>query len=209
MLEIERIINAPVPSNCFVIAKDNSCIVVDLGTNPPAELENLLRIKGWCLRYIILTHEHYDHIEGCNTLRLLYPDVKFIASATCSRNIQNDRWNLSRYKANDGIGFILSAADVHIEKDKTLSLLGLDFNFLLTPGHSPGSMCFGFEKNFFTGDTLIPDEKVILKLRGGSKDDYAASWIKIKQELMIGDFQIFPGHKECSSSKDIIELSLK
>lgn len=203
MLEIERIVNAPISSNCFVIAKGNNCIIVDPGTNPPAELENLFRIKDWCPRYIILTHEHYDHIEGCNALRSLYPDVKLIASASCSRNIQNDRWNLSRYKANDGIGFIVSAADIDIEKDKTLSLLGLNFHFLLTPGHSLGSMCFWFETNFFTGDMLIPDEKVILKLKGGSKDDYDTSWMKIKQELTISDFIVFPGHKECFNSIEV------
>ena len=123
--------------------------------------------------------------------------MKIIASEVCSKNIQDDRWNLSRFAADNGIGFALSAADIVIEKDTAFQLIGFEFYFLLTPGHSLGSMCFWVENSFFSGDMLIPDEKVILKLKGGNLKDYNVSLTRMKEILSQGNFVVYPGHKEC------------
>lgn len=191
------IINKPMSSNCYILSQGVDCVIVDPGTKYPIELEDYIEKNNLNPRYIILTHEHYDHIEGCNHLRIIYPNVKIIASEVCSKNIQDDRWNLSRFAADNGIGFALSAADIVIEKDTAFQLIGFEFYFLLTPGHSLGSMCFWVENSFFSGDMLIPDEKVILKLKGGNLKDYNVSLTRMKEILSQGNFVVYPGHKEC------------
>ena len=196
MKNVSIIINQPVPSNCYIVSREKDCIIADPGTRYPIELEDYIERNKLNPRYILLTHEHYDHIEGCSYLQMVYPNVKIIASEACSKNIQDERWNLSRFVADNGVGFTVSAADIVIKKDISFQLIGLDFYFLLTPGHSLGSMCFFVENSFFSGDMLIPDEKVVLKLKGGSLEDYNVSLKRINQVLSKGKFVVYPGHKE-------------
>ena len=70
-LKVVRIINQPVTSNCFLLYDrevNNDCLVVDPGSEYPDELEQLLRDLNLYPKYILLTHEHFDHIWGCNYL---------------------------------------------------------------------------------------------------------------------------------------------
>ena len=188
------IVNKPLSSNCYIIVKKEKCVVVDPGTKDNAELLNLLSSMNLVPEYIILTHEHYDHIGGCNILRCQYPEVKLIASKLCNDNIQDERWNLSRYIDEAGIGFTVSAADLVISEDCVVSLCNCEFFFILTPGHSMGSMCFSVNKCFFTGDTFIPGVKPVLKLKGSNEAQYELSINKIAHILNDKEFVLFPGH---------------
>ena len=70
-LKVVRIINQPVTSNCFLLYDrevNNDCLVVDPGSEYPDELEQLLKDLNLYPKYILLTHEHFDHIWGCNYL---------------------------------------------------------------------------------------------------------------------------------------------
>ena len=176
-----------------IVETDDARILIDCG---PDFRTQVLRLPFEKIDGVLITHEHYDHIEGCSYLQMVYPNVKIIASEACSKNIQDERWNLSRFVADNGVGFTVSAADIVIKKDISFQLIGLDFYFLLTPGHSLGSMCFFVENSFFSGDMLIPDEKEVLKLKGGSLEDYNVSLKRINQVLSKGKFVVYPGHKE-------------
>ena len=193
-ITIYRILNKPVNSNCFVIVKGSFCIIVDPGECEMSNLRLLLKKRGVSPQYIILTHEHYDHIAGCNSLRSYYPMIKVIASLCCSQNIQNDRWNLSRYKAENGEGFVVDAADIVISVDTVSYLCEIEVHFLLTPGHSLGSMCFWFDNHFFSGDTVLPGYKPVLKLKGGDKMQYEDSLKKVAMIMRQKEMILYPGH---------------
>ena len=54
-------------SNCYILAEDSKCVVID-----PGESERLLRTLdeyGWEPELILLTHEHCDHMAGLDALR--------------------------------------------------------------------------------------------------------------------------------------------
>ena len=83
-LKVVRIINQPVTSNCFLLYDrevNNDCLVVDPGSEYPDELEQLLKDLNLYPKYILLTHEHFDHIWGCNYLVEKYHS-KIICSVT-------------------------------------------------------------------------------------------------------------------------------
>lgn len=193
-ITIYKILNKPSNSNCFLIVNGSFCAIVDPGEDGMRDLRLLLKKEGLSPQYIILTHEHYDHIEGCNCLRGHYPMIKVIASYYCSQNIQNDRWNLSRYKAENGEGFVVNAADIVISVDTALCLCEIEFHFLLTPGHSLGSMCFWFGNHFFSGDTVLPGYKPVLKLKGSDKMQYEESLKKIAMLMGQKEVVLYPGH---------------
>lgn len=69
MKNVAIIINQPVPSNCYIVSREKDCIIVDPGTRYPIELEDYIERNKLNPRYILLTHEHYDHIEGCSYLQ--------------------------------------------------------------------------------------------------------------------------------------------
>ena len=81
-------------SNCYILAEDSKCVVID-----PGESEFLLRTLdeyGWEPELILLTHEHCDHMAGLDALRETYPQARFAASKVCNDGIQNTRLNMSR-----------------------------------------------------------------------------------------------------------------
>lgn len=169
-IDVVRIINNPVSSNCFVVfdkAYNNECIIVDPGSEDIAELAYYLSINELLPKFVILTHEHFDHIWGVNCLQNSFPNVKLICNRKCSEMIMNKKKNCSLYY--DQIGFELLAADIVTEDiDNLLSWQNREVKFYNTPGHSLGGICFIIGNNLFTGDTLIWKGKTITKLPGGS-----------------------------------------
>ena len=92
-LKVVRIINQPVTSNCFLLYDrevNNDCLVVDPGSEYPDELEQLLRDLNLYPKYILLTHEHFDHIWGCNYLVEKYHS-KIICSVLCRQPNRHNR----------------------------------------------------------------------------------------------------------------------
>ena len=84
MIEVFRFVNFPIASNCFVVCDrsfGNSCIVVDPGSNNNANLDVFFSSKRIIPQHIILTHEHFDHCWGVNSLKDKYADIKLVASS--------------------------------------------------------------------------------------------------------------------------------
>ena len=65
--------------------------------------------------------------------------------------------------------------------------------FFNTPGHSPASICFLIETNLFTGDTLLFNQKTILKVPKGSRKDLEES-INFLSSLKGYCLRVYPGH---------------
>lgn len=193
-MEIVRFINSPYNSNCYVISNNQISIVVDPCFETVSQIDDFCLAQKTCLKYIIITHEHYDHISGCNFIRKKYPDVKLICSESCSKNIQNPKMNLSAYAFDNGIGFCVDLAEIILCDDITkLTFADLDIVFMLTPGHSEGSLCFWINNIFFSGDTVIPGYKTVTKLRGGSKEQFDVSCGLLQRVIRPGTI-LYPGH---------------
>ena len=77
-----------------------------------------------------------------------------------------------------------------------LTLAGLSFTVLATPGHTPGSVCLDFGEDMFTGDTLFAGSCGRTDLPGGSTEGMSRSLERLSAEA--DDIQIYPGHGETS-----------
>ena len=195
-ISIQKVFNSPISSNCYLIYnKDStSCILVDPGTyDNTNHLSHFLKANNLNLNYVILTHEHFDHIAGVISLQ-----EKYQFELCCSKNTEvaltDPKRNLSAF--NDQMNpVIINHEPTVLGGNEELILLGTKFHFLLTPGHSPGSLCFLFEQNFFSGDTLLNQQKARLNLPGSDKNQYKLSMQKINQFLKPG-MTVYPGHGE-------------
>ena len=64
-MHISKLIVGDLQCNCYLIEKDNNCLIID----PGAEYSKIKEfIKGKNLIGILLTHHHFDHIGCVNNL---------------------------------------------------------------------------------------------------------------------------------------------
>lgn len=211
MIKVEKIVNKPVASNCFIITNDisNSCVIVDPGTEDCADLFNALKSKDLIPEYVVLTHEHIDHIIGIKELRSRYK-VKLVCSSACNENINSFKYNLSGYSDRFHERTDLPTADILVE-DINYTLRWDDYliQFHKADGHSQGSICFNIGNDLFVGDTLIKGFKTTTVLPGASKEELLNTFEKIFKRFESTSTRIFSGHYEDFYLNEIEEETKK
>lgn len=208
MLRIHRIINHPISSNCFVIWDEkgdcgNECLVIDPGSEWLDELVDFLDKRELLPHYIFITHEHFDHIWGVNSLRERYPNVQLVSHECASQNIGNSKKNLSLFY--NGVGFEVREADIQVAKFKSMFWHQYPIELLATPGHSQGSMCVRICNYLFVGDLILKDLSPVVKLPGADIRLLNQSVELIKSSYKEEDLLLKCGHGEDMTIKDLIQ----
>jgi len=194
-VEVKRFINEPVPSNCYVLydkAKEGNCIVVDPGSIDNSELLSFLKENSLIPQYLVLTHEHFDHIWGVNELVSLY-SVPIVCSELCSQRIKDSFDNCSAMY-DDNLAVVIDGSTISIESlGYKLKFGGSQLKFYETPGHSEACLSFVLNGCLFTGDALLKDLKTVTKLPTGSKEKQRYTLRELY--MMQGQgLVVYPGH---------------
>lgn len=198
-MNIERIVNSPVSSNTYVLYDflyGRSCIIVDPGEADSKAVLEFCEHSGLFPEYILLTHEHFDHIWGCNTLKTIYPEIKIVCSKACAKGIAHPQNYFNLLYFNDGSYFAVREVDLIVEDiGYRLPWNNRSISFIETPGHTQGSICFLIDHYLFTGDTLMKEHKAIVKKRdGGSVESLRQSILLIEQLFAANNVHVCPGH---------------
>lgn len=201
MIKIQSHINQLLSSVCYIIYDDvtKRCVVIDPGSEESLDEIGFVEKNGLTLDFVIITHEHVDHCWGVNALRKRYPNLKLVYSEACNKYLQkSSRIFFQLYFDNAEYDYIIKPAEIQIkESGETLDWNGQQFRFILTPGHSLGSMCIDFNNMLFTGDTIVPFPPSFSG-HGRNKADWKESVNKIKS-MFLPNTLIFPGHGEILS----------
>lgn len=188
---IKQIINSIFSSNTYILEDENNEDVwlVDIGDIDKiiAELQPYQTIRG-----VFITHSHFDHIYGINELVKKYPDCLIYISEKGKEGLYNDKINFSFYHEKP-IKFI--GGNIHVVKEGSfIEVFKNQFmTCLYTPGHDESCMCYLFNDFLFTGDSYIPNEKPVTKLKGGNKQQYENSLLKIFGTIHANTV-VCPGH---------------
>ena len=150
---------------------DKEAVLIDC-TVESAEIENFLKEHNAKLKYILLTHGHFDHVLGVNHFKAKYPDCKVLVH-------EDDKELLAGIK-DFARQFGLCPAEVqNIDgylKDGDLIQFGTkQIKLFHTPGHTKGGVCYLVEDELFTGDTLFYESVGRTDLPGGSFDEIKSS----------------------------------
>ena len=75
-MKIDSIMVGPIMTNCYLLSDETAgvCALIDPGDDA-ARVEQLVRQSGCALKYILLTHGHFDHTSAVRPLLERYPDV--------------------------------------------------------------------------------------------------------------------------------------
>lgn len=179
-----------IDTNCYLVTDEESgeSVLIDPGAMSP-RLEAALKEHN--VKYILLTHGHYDHILGvAQAKRITGADV--LISGEDAPCLYDDE--LSR------AGLHFPEPQEHLYADRTLSdgdvitLGNKEIKVISTPGHTVGCVCyvFGEDNLIFSGDTLFQLSIGRTDFKGGSMSQMMSSLSKLSK--IQGEFAVFPGH---------------
>jgi hydroxyacylglutathione hydrolase len=124
---------------------------------------------------ILITHSHFDHINGVEALLNRTKAKVYIntAEAEFMKAVWSDL--------------------VKVDSGDTTRVGDVDITFLHTPGHTPGSQCFLVQNHLISGDTLFIGACGRCDLPGSNPEDM---YYSLTQRLAKLDDRtvVFPGH---------------
>ncbi len=161
----------------FYKINDEEIIMLDTGwKNGEREgIEEVLESNNFKVRAILNSHAHVDHIGNNTYLKNKYDCI--IAMAAYEANICSSEINLKLYygsqtlkEVKEHFGHMICKTDIRIAEDQdNVSICGVNFKILHTPGHSPAHICIITPDDVaYMGDALISYE--VMK---GAKMPYA------------------------------------
>ena len=183
-------------TNCYLISNETTkeALIVDPGGAGEALAEEI-RKQGLSLKGILLTHAHFDHIAGVAALLQKIPAPLYAG--------ENEKrlCSMPEYNNSKDYGRPTTVKPDHYVKDgEVLTLAGLSFTCIATPGHTEGSVCWYFPKEttgdkplLFAGDTLFEESVGRTDMPTGSMSDLVRS-VKDKLFALPDETLVLPGH---------------
>ena len=177
-VRIERFDLGLFGTNSYVIVcqTTHDSVLIDA----PADAKLLLeQLAGTNPKYILMTHNHFDHVGALRELK----SALGIPVAAHS------------YDA-DGLP---TNTDIFLGDGDTLSVGKLELSTLHTPGHTPGSLCFLVNSYLLSGDTVFPGGPG----RTGTPSDFSQIVESITSKVFVlpDTTWVCPGHGEATILK--------
>ncbi len=165
-------------SNAYLLVcrQTGDSVIIDAPGQAGKILEQL---KGTNPRYILLTHNHGDHLGALAELRsaLKIPVAVHPLDAAA----------------------LPSPPEIELNDGDSVSFGNIELKVLHTPGHTPGGLCFLTGKYLISGDTIFPGGPG----RTGSPDKLEQIIRSITEKIFVlpDDTQVYSGHGDATVLK--------
>ncbi|MBR2649612.1 MAG: MBL fold metallo-hydrolase [Sediminibacterium sp.] len=195
MINVKVFTFSPIQENTYVLYNDaKQALIIDPGcyfTEEEEKLRAFIDTNSLQPKQLLNTHCHLDHVFGnkwvhdtYNIPLYIHPDEeKMLELAPLS----GEKW---------GLPFTNYSGPIHhLQEGDTIQLGNDALTIILTPGHSPASICFYSEEQQFLigGDVLFRESIGRTDLPGGNHDTLLKS-IREKLFVLPDDVVVFPGH---------------
>lgn len=169
-----NLIAGPLAANCYILDDSGELAVIDPGGEAELIMEKAARLGG-DVKYIILTHYHFDHVDAAMELKDLLGGEILIHEAEKNH--------------------IKIPIDRYVRDGDVIKIGSVNLSVINTPGHSQGSICLLGDNFIFTGDTLFADGYGRTDLAGGSDEEMERS-LTMLAEIIKPGMKVYPGHGE-------------
>lgn len=209
---IKTFVEPPLDNNNYIIIDESTmeaalidCSSTDIWNKVPyskgrvaASLvgENRQVVDNVELKYILLTHGHFDHIAG-------------IGQNVSAENLSEGSVYPKVYMHKADLGWVsrvnecmsmfdmpqikVPQIDAFIDDGDIIKLGNTDIKVIHTPGHTQGGVCYYVNNVLFSGDTLFRETVGRCDLTGGDFDQIVSS-IENKLYKLPDDTVVYPGH---------------
>lgn len=185
---IKTFIEPPIENNNYLLIDEESkeAALVDCSSMDDNILIELKKNNA-ILKYVLLTHGHFDHIGGLNDL----PEGVQVLMH------ENDmEWirEVNTYLPMIGMPTMeIPTIHKHIKDNDIIKLGNTEIKVIHTPGHTQGGVCFYTEGHLFSGDTIFRESVGRCDLPGGDFNQIVDS---IEQRVfeLAEETIIYPGH---------------
>ncbi|HXR11448.1 MAG TPA: MBL fold metallo-hydrolase [Gaiellaceae bacterium] len=179
----------PLRTNCYVVRSERGAaeaVIVDPGGDA-AQLRLELAGMSTACAAILITHGHFDHVGG----------VADLAEGTGAPVYmpEGERDLLERYPefAPAGAPGRAHPIDHLLAGGETLELVGMTFECVAIPGHSPAHVAFSTDGCLFSGDLLFAGSVGRVDLPGADWDTLVAS-VRTLLDRYPPETVVYPGH---------------
>ena len=194
MIEIETLTVGPFVRNCYIVVcgETKEAVVVDAGDEAHRILATVDRL-GVSVQAVVNTHAHLDHVGAL-------ADV--VQSLKVPVLMHREEMPIYEMIGAQAAMFGMPepctvAIDRFVEDGEELLIGNVKGEFLLSPGHSPGSVCIRFRdetpQRVIAGDVLFQGSIGRTDLPGGDYDTILNT-LKTRFVPLPDETIVYPGH---------------
>ena len=195
-LKIGRMMLGVCQTNCYFVYREGSSKVIFIDPADYGEqIFKAMKDNGFEVVAILLTHGHFDHIWGCSKLRQL------TSAPVYAYEGEEDVLLSSDLNVSAGAGRACTVkANTLLKDGEEVTIEGMTFKLIATPGHTQGSCCYYFEEAnmLISGDTLFEESVGRTDLPTGSMSTLVRS-VKDKLFELPDDVVVYPGHGDSTT----------
>ncbi len=203
----EEVVDPLSGSITYIIYEDESKCAIIIDANNFMLIDTFIMDKNLKIEYIILTHEHYDHVLALEELQKKY-NFQVITSEKCAEELETNSKRLSRdysvyinmknntkRKIENCLNNVV--INTRFENKMYLSWRDNSLEFFEVNGHSRGSICVILNQQYlFSGDNLLKNRTLIAGFFGSNKNIYITKTLDFFKSL-DDNLIVLPGHGEC------------
>lgn len=192
---VKKYIAGPIDANNYLVADEKSkeAVLIDCSEHVQKILDDVKEL-GLKVKYILLTHGHFDHVMGVNSMKKAL-GAEVLINQKDEKQLEMTQTILRTF----GIFIDKNPEyDRYIDKNTKLKIGDIPIKIFETPGHTEGGLCYLIDGKLFSGDTLFRNYVGRTDLPGGN---YAKLENSIKNILykLPDDTEVFPGHNEMTT----------
>ena len=194
---IKTYVAGPVQANNYLVVDEVSkeAILIDC-SDYVTEIIDYVKENNLTVKYILLTHGHFDHVLGINRMNEVLGAKVYVHKGD-KEQVVNTRAVMTMFGLpTEGVENPKITATLSDAGELTLG--NQVIKVIETPGHTPGGVCYLIGDCLFSGDTLFHGTIGRIDLPGGSFQQIKHS---VKDILFALDenIKVYPGHGEPTS----------